>query len=121
MRQYARPLVALAASYAVALQAILLAVGAPLGALGAGFGSLAICSSLGAGHAAPGSTPLGHSGDCPATCLGCCCSPPVSHLPGPAMAYAPTPAQTLTVVLAAPPTVHIGMPAAHRSRAPPLA
>jgi len=122
LRHDMRALVALAAAYALALQAILLAVSAPLGAWGAEFGGLPICSGLGSGHpAGSGSAPLGHTGDCPGTCLGCCCGPATCHLPGPAMTHGPAPAQIVTVTLIARPPVRVGMLAAHRSRAPPLA
>lgn len=117
MRHHARALVALAAAYAVALQAILLAVGGPIIARGGEFGALPICSSLGAGHAAP----LGHTGGCPGTCFGCCCGPPVCHFPAPAMTYAPAPAQTVAVARVATRRLLVGAARAHRSRAPPLA
>lgn len=117
-----RALVALAAAYALALQAILLGVGAPLGAQGAEFSGLPICSGLGSGHlAGSGSAPLGHAGDCPGACLGCCCGPPTYQFPGSAMTYAPAPAQIVIVAFATTPPFRVGMPGAHRSRAPPLA
>jgi hypothetical protein len=122
LRHDMRALVALAAAYALALQAILLAAGAPLGARGAEFGGQPICSGLGSGHpAGSGPAPFGHTGDCPGTCLGCCCGPATCHLTGPAMIQDPAPAQTVTLALIAPPPVRVGMLAAHRSRAPPLA
>src|SRR5580704_13175142 len=83
-----RTLVALAAAYAVALQAILLAVGGPF-ARAAEFTALPICSGVGsnpAGHSAPA-----NRGDCClGACLGCCCGTPICPAPGSALNYAPT-------------------------------
>jgi hypothetical protein len=124
-----RALVALAVAYALTLQAILLAFGASLGAQAGELGGLPICSSLHSGLAsglASGlgsehSAPLGHAGDCPGTCLGCCCGPPACHFPGPAMTYAPALAPIIIVDFVAMPPIPVGPRAAHRSRAPPSA
>jgi len=119
IRHHARALVAMAAAYAVALQAILLAVGGPVTAGAVEFGALPVCSGLGSGFGAGHSAPLGHGGDCPGTCLGCCCAPPLGQAPGPAMTYAP--ARTVAAAFVTAPPLVVGVPAAHRSRAPPLA
>lgn len=123
LRHDMRAFVALAAAYALALQAILLAVG-PLGG-SAEFGGLPICSGLGSGpgsgHSRGPLAPLGHAGDCVGTCLGCSCGSPACHLAGPAMTYAPGAAQIVIVAFAAAPPFHVGVFAAHRSRGPPLA
>ena len=116
MRHQARAFVALAAAYAVALQAILLAIGGPV-ADAREFAVLPICSSLGAGHSAP----VGHAGGCLGTCLGCCCGTPVYPAPGPAMTYAPMPAQTIVVAFIATPLLLVSATGANRCRAPPLA
>ncbi len=120
-----RALAALAAAYAIALQAILLAFGASLGSQAVELGRLPICSGLHSGLAlGPGSkhsAPLGHAGGCPGTCLGCCCGPPACHFPGPAMTYVPAPPPTIFLDFVAMPPIPMGMYAAHRSRAPPLA
>src|ERR1700730_1119773 len=102
LRHHARALVALAAAYAVALQAILLAVGAPIAGAGE-FTALPICSvlgsvlgsalgsALGAGHSAPADR--GH--DCLGPCLaGCCCGTAVGAAPAPSLSYAPAPVPT---------------------------
>ena len=113
MRHNLRTLVALAAAYAVALQALLLAVGGPFAGA-----ALPICSSVGpnhAGHSAPA-----HQGDCcPGTCLGSCCGTSVCPAPGPALAYAPAPLQTVAAAFALPPPLPVRVTGAHRSRAPP--
>lgn len=122
-----RALVALAVAYALALQAILLAFGAPLGAQAGDLGGLPICSSINSasGHSvpksAPNSAPLGHARVCPGACPGCCCGPLACQFPGPAMTYAPAPPPIVIVDYMAMSPIPIGMPAAHRSRAPPLA
>ena len=117
MRHHARALIALAAAYALTLQAILLAVAEPMSAGGSEFGSLPICSSLGAGRSAP----LRHTGACPGACLGCCCGPPVCHLAGPAVIYGLAPVQSEIVAIVASVPLVVSLAAAHRSRAPPLA
>ena len=117
MRDSARAVVALAAAYAVALQAILLAVGNPV-AGAAEFAAVPICSSLGAGHSKPG----GHSQDCLGACLtGCCSGNPFCPAPGPALAYPPAPLQAIAVMPEAVSLSHVNATRAHRSRAPPLA
>jgi hypothetical protein len=119
----ARAVVALAAAYALALQAILLAVAVPLGAQTAGFGGLPICSGLDSGYryTATNSAPRRHTGSCPGGCLGCCCSPPACHLPGPVTTYAPVSSPMGLAAARAMQPIPIGQFAAHRSRAPPLA
>lgn len=124
LRHDMRGFVALAAAYALALQAILLAVG-PLGVVKAEFGGLPICSGLGSGlgsgHSGGPPGPLGHARDCLGTCLGCSYGSPACHLPGPVTRYAPGAAQIVIVVFAEAPPFHVGVLAAHRTRGPPLA
>jgi hypothetical protein len=117
MRRSARTLVALAAAYAVALQALLLAVGVP--AAGASeFAAVPVCSSFGAGHSAP----AGHAQDCLGACLtGCCCGAAVFPAPGPAMAYAPVALLRIAAAPATAPPLRRSVTRANRSRAPPLA
>jgi len=119
MRHHARAGVALAAAYAVALQAILLAIGAPGGGA-AELAALPICSTLGStlgsGHSAPG----GQAHDCLGG-LGCCCGTPVCPGPGPALVYAPLPLHIIASALTAPPRLLLRATGAHRSRAPPFA
>jgi hypothetical protein len=128
-RHNMRALVAAAAAYALALQAILLAFGASIGTQGGGLGGPPICSGLatavdpavGSGRSAPDPAPLGHLGGCPGPCLGCCCCPLACRIPAPIATYAPAPAPIVSVAFAAMPPFPAGVPAAHRSRAPPLA
>jgi len=112
----ARAGIALIAAYAVALQALLLAVVAPPAAL-AGTALLPICAGAPA-HSAPG----GGGQDCLDACLtGCCCTAPI--LPAPehdAFRIAPRPLQTLAAALDAQSPVLVRPAKAHRSRAPPL-
>jgi hypothetical protein len=116
MRHHAHALVALAAAYSVALQAILLAVGGP--ATGAAqFAALPICSTLGAGHGAP----AGHGNNCRVACLASCChGASVLPSPEPTIVHAPMPAQGIVARIGAPPLL-LRTADAHRSRAPPLA
>jgi len=119
IRHHLRTLVALAAAYALALQAILLAVGPLAG--GARFGALPICSGLGSAADAGHSSPAGHGQNCPGACLGCCCGTPVCPAPPmPALSYAPAPLETLAAALVPPPRLPVRADAAHRSRAPPF-
>src|SRR5579863_7932595 len=113
-RHNMRALVALSAAYALALQVILLAFGASMGAQATGLGGLPTCSSL-ASSADPGigsgpsaanltsnSAPVGHGGGCSGPCLGCCCGPLACRIPGPAMTYAPAPARIIIIAFVAP-------------------
>ena len=116
MRRSARTLVALAAAYAVALQALLLAVGVPV-AGASEFATVPICSSFGAGHSAP----AGHRQDCLGACLtGCCCGAAVFPAPGLAMAYAPVPLLRIAAAPERVPPLRFSVTRANRSRAPPL-
>jgi hypothetical protein len=117
MRQSARTLVALAAAYAVGLQALLLAFGAPV-AGASEFAAVPICLSFGAGHSAP----AGHAHDCLGACLtGCCCGAAVFPMPGLAMAFAPAPQFRIAAAPELAPPSRPGVTRANRSRAPPLA
>jgi hypothetical protein len=121
----ARAIVALAAAYAVALQAMLLAMdGGPMAGTMAGpmagiGGFAALCSS--AQGAKPHSVPAqgGHGGM--TGCLGCCCCAPVA----PAAGTAVIPSQRATVHripvnFAVAPAQSLRVASAHRARAPPL-
>jgi hypothetical protein len=113
-----RAFVAVAAAYAVALQALFFAIGGPFGG-GVQFAATPICSShssFGAGR----STPAGQGGCCLGACLGCCSVTPLCPGPGPALTYAPAPLQTIAAAHERAPAVLAGVAAAHRSRAPPL-
>jgi len=117
VRRRVRATVALIAAYAVALQTILLVfVGAVPGATR--FAATPICS--GVGTAGNGSVPPGHGQDCLTACLtGCCCGATAVPLPGATVADMPESAQAVAAIAAVAAT-RPGMPAAHRSRAPPL-
>jgi hypothetical protein len=146
LRRHARTGIALAAAYAVALQAVLLAFGVP----GAG-AAVPLCSAA-AGHAAPAGQSQAHSQgqsqeqsqaqsqgqsqgqsqeqrnqdhnrDCLAACLtGCCSSAPICPMPVAAAIDAPAPAQQLLTVASAVERVWAARATnAHRSRAPPRA
>jgi hypothetical protein len=123
-RHYARIGTALAAAYAVALQAMLLAYGVPLAAAG---GIVPICSQA-AGHSAAAGQGQNHGQDhgqdCLEACLtGCCSSAPVCPAPAAAAAtlYKPALAQVMAPARQAGPRLAARVTAAHRSRAPPLA
>jgi hypothetical protein len=115
----ARGIVALAAAYAVAAQAILLAVGGPIGGA-AGFAASSLCSAFQAGvsHPAPG----GRDHDCLAACGACCCAAPVVPPLGAAAAavsYAQVVAGSIADVPADTAAPLFNVDRAHRSRAPP--
>jgi hypothetical protein len=121
LRQYARAGIALAAAYAVALQAILLAFSVPVAAAGAAI--LPICSAA-SGHSAPTGHPTGHpSGhgqDCLDACLtGCCSGAPVCPSPAAAAMAAPVVVQTMAPALGVSRRLAERVDHAHRSRAPP--
>ena len=121
MRRPVRATVALAAAYAVVLQAILLAFGAPV-AGAAGFSAVPICSSHASSFGGGPSLPAGHGKDCLDACLtGCCSGAPVCPAPGPAIAYAPVLLQTIDVAREMLPVSRLPVTRAHRSRAPPSA
>jgi hypothetical protein len=118
IRRHMRTIVALAAAYAVALQALLLAVGGPI--VGAGqFAALPICSAFGSATGTGHSAPAGHGHDCPG-CFGSCCGTPVCPAPSPALTYAPVFLQNVAAVLASVSLLPVPTSAAHRSRAPPV-
>jgi hypothetical protein len=125
VRYHARAAIALAAAYVVALQAVLLAFGAPVAGAG-GFAALPICASTAAGHSAPigheQGHGQGHGQDCLDACLtGCCCGAPILPAAARAAVNVPAPMHALAVAR------HTGAPFvasftnAHRSRAPPAA
>jgi len=116
MRRQARTFVAVAAAYAVALQAIMLALGGPIAGAGV-TEARPICSAVSPGQPAP----VNDGTRCLGACLGCCCAPQGCSRPasmrdyGPALADSPavTAVTTLRVVARA--------SNANRSRAPPRA
>jgi hypothetical protein len=116
LRHHTRAGLALAAAYAVALQAILLAFSAPIAGAG-GVVTLQICSGI-AGHSAP----AGRGQDCLDACLtGCCGGAPICPSPLGAMLYAPALAETMAPVFDVGPLLAVRVANAHRSRAPPAA
>jgi hypothetical protein len=116
LRLKMRAIVALAAAYAVVLQATLLAIGPLTGPAGLAAGFL--CAQQ---HGAPANLPPGRNDPgCAAACLACCCglsAPPAS----PPMLAARS---ALPRRIASAPAVNSGAPLrvarAHRSRAPPV-
>jgi hypothetical protein len=111
--------IALVAAYAVALQALLLAVVAS--SAGAAsvtrIAELPLCAST-SNH----STPAGHGQDCLDACLtGCCCGAPLMPAAPRALYSAPKPLQALAVALNVDTPVPVRAAKAHRSRAPPAA
>jgi hypothetical protein len=122
LRHHARAGIALAAAYAVALQAILLAFSVPVAA--AGTAILPFCSAA-SGHFAPTRDPVGHpSGhgqDCLDACLtGCCSGAPVCPSPAAAAMASPVVVQTMAPALGVSPRLAERVYQAHRSRAPPV-
>jgi hypothetical protein len=122
LRQHTRTGIALAAAYAVALQAVLLAFGVPSAG---GIAAVPMCSAA-AGHSAPAGPGRGKSQgqgqDCLEACLtGCCSGAPICPAPPEAAIYAPVSAQMLAPApaIVAFPVAPVGT--AHRSRAPPVA
>jgi hypothetical protein len=121
----ARAGVALIAAYALAMQALLLAVIASSAGV-AGAAALPICASAGA-HPIPaddgqaGGGQAGHGQDCLDACLtGCCCGAPLQPLPPHALASPPQPLQALAAARDGSPPVPTRAAKAHRSRAPPV-
>jgi hypothetical protein len=121
LRRKTRAIVAVAAAYAVALQATFLA----LGGLAAGpmdprasFGASSLC--LSSRSATPHPAPGGHEHDCSAICAACCCSAPVASASAPAIAYEKVPAGLIAAAGVIVPTWRFYADRAHRSRAPPL-
>jgi hypothetical protein len=120
----ARTGIALIAAYAVALQALLLAVVVPSAGMVtgglpglAGAAALPLCASS-ANH----SSPAGHAPDCLDACLtGCCCGAPLVPTPGTAAFFAAAPARIMKPTLAVGKLAAVRVNNAHRSRAPPLA
>src|SRR5215469_10565707 len=90
----ARIAIALIAAYAVALQALLLAVVAPTAGAA---GVVPICASVGDRAAALGGDgQAGHGQDCLDACLnGCCCGAPLLPAPPRALYFAPQPLRAL--------------------------
>jgi hypothetical protein len=116
LRRHARTGIALAAAYAVALQAVLLAFGVP--SVG-GVAAVPICSAA-AGHSTPAGHSQGQSQDCLEACLtGCCSGAPICPTPAAAAIYIPAPAQMLTAAPDIGPLWAARITNAHRSRAPP--
>jgi len=117
LRRTARTILALVAAYAVALEAILLAIGGPLAAAG-DLASRQICSSVNSNSSGP--MPAGHGYDCLAACIACCCGAQGPTGPATAITYAPKPAGKVTVAVDVAAAPGLGAMRAHRSRAPPL-
>jgi hypothetical protein len=130
----ARAGIALLAAYAVAMQALLLAVIAPAAAVSggsAGVAALPLCAGAARSWAWPddgqagGASQTGQTGhgqDCLDACLtGCCCGVPLMPLPPSLSHYARKPLQTLAAESETQQPVVIRAAKAHRSRAPPAA
>jgi hypothetical protein len=119
MQPRTRTGIALIAAYAVALQALLLAVMASSAGVASatGIAALPLCAST-SNH----STPSGHGQDCLDACLtACCCGAPLMPAAPRALYSAPKPLQALAVALNVGTPVLIRAAKAHRSRAPPAA
>ena len=115
-----RAIMALVAAYAVALQAIFLAIGGLLAGptdLGAPLWANSLCESLGPGTAHPASS--GHEHDCSAACAVCCCNAPTAPGSVAATAYEKVLAGLIAAAVIVP-TRRFNARRAHRSRAPPL-
>jgi hypothetical protein len=122
----ARTGIALIAAYAVALQALLLAVVVPA-ASAAGTAALPICAGAGSHAAQSSHGPRGHGQagygqDCLDACLtGCCCGAPLLPLPPRAFNLTAKPLQILTAAVEGRASAPIRAAKAHRSRGPPAA
>lgn len=116
-----RAIVALAAAYAVVLQATLLAIGLAIGGPIAGPAGLAVSSLCARQSGAPVHPPPG-GGDhgCLGDCLACCAGVSVPPASAPALVYRSGLPRRIAVVPAASRRVPLRFARAHRSRAPPL-
>ena len=117
-RRQASAFVALAAAYAVVLQAVLLAICGSL-AEGQAFGAASLCTPSQGGERKP--APAGHGEDCLSACLACYCG--MAATPAPGQAKADPRGSVRDIV---PPTLMaVAAPLrtdwAHRSRGPPSA
>jgi hypothetical protein len=113
-----RPMLALVASYAIALQAVLLVVASPISGPGS-FLAAPICwHAGGGGSGGTGPAPAGRGCDCVANCLAGAAAAP---WPRTAVLFAPGLLRTAVAVPVAIPAPRLSAAAAHRSRAPPLA
>jgi hypothetical protein len=112
-----RAIVALAAAYAVAAEATLLALGGPVvGVTDSHAFSLCSPTNSGAAHPAPG----GKEHDCPVACAACCCSVPVATPAAATVAAAFNELPAGSIAAASAPIWRFNLDRAHRSRAPPL-
>ena len=100
LRRKMRAIVALAAAYAVALQATFLAIGGIVSGLpglgahyGPSLGATSLCMSSRLGTAHPG--PSGQEHDCSAACAACCCGAPAVPPSAAAAAYEKVPEDLL--------------------------
>jgi hypothetical protein len=116
-----RAIVALAAAYAVVLQATLLAIGLAMGGPIAGSAGLAANSLCTRQSGAPVHPPLGGSEHCClGACLACCDGVSLRPASAPALGYRPALPRRIAVVPAAGRRMPLRFARAHRSRAPPL-
>jgi len=121
LRRKMRAIMALVAAYAVALQAIFLAIGGLLAGptdLGPPLWTNSLCESLRPGTTRPASS--GHEHDCSAACAVCCCSAPTEPASAPATAHERALAGLIAAAAVIVPTRQFNARRAHRSRAPPL-
>jgi hypothetical protein len=111
-----RAIVALAAAYALVLQAMMLAVGGSMG------GAPAVAAGLMCWHrdgAAPHQAPAGPGDCCSASCLACCGGTPAMPTPTLAIIGERRLAEKIGVKFAIAASVLPAVACAHRSRAPP--
>jgi hypothetical protein len=115
----ARAIVALAAAYAVVVQATLLAIGG--GPMAGNAGLAALCSAVkGANpHSAPAEGGDGGHGGCPAACLACCCGAPVTPAATAVIPSQRATARWVAINLPVVPALPFSVAGAHRARAPP--
>jgi hypothetical protein len=116
LRCKARAMVALAAAYAVAAQAILLAIGG--GPVAGTAGWAALCSTAKGVKPHPGPAGGGHGGS--AACLACCCGAPVTPAAAAVIPARQATAHRVAPNLAVVPVLSVSVSRAHRARAPPL-
>lgn len=110
--------VALAAAYALVLQAVLLAVCGSL-AEGRAFGAASLCTPSQGGARQP--TPAGHGEDCLSACIACSCGVAAAPAPGIAKTGLRRPVERIAPPALTAVAAPVGVDWAHRSRAPPLA
>ncbi|HEY2527382.1 MAG TPA: hypothetical protein VGJ20_05425 [Xanthobacteraceae bacterium] len=112
-----RTTLTVAAAYAVALQATLLAAVGPA-ADASGLAAAPICAPPGPAEHYP--TPVRHGHDCLAACLACCCGAPTAEASAAAIVYAPRSLEPMAGMGEPVVILRLFTSRAHRSRAPPM-